>query len=316
MRGRKDPSIPRHPRGGKPALSPTTGRFVRYADTGKVLLTDNRGNWWQLPSVTILTGSWGFSEEGIEKLPRPWEYIADGQPLVSGDIVIIDFLDGSWRRPVVRGGVRSVQASSFFARDHDASGANDNRLRVRLTPMIKGVQVGEVQVKACDDDLGSVELLVSESVKIGIGPIVETIQAPVTTIEASLTGVTVVSAGPVDVTAAAGASVTAGGAVEITAAEGVTVEAVGAVEVSSLEGVEVTGALGVTIAGATEVVVDSATVVKLGEGAAEAVMKGATFQTIYNTHTHTISTGSSAGVTTTPDTPLTGAELSTLVLVE
>lgn len=57
----------------------------------------------------------------------------------------------------------------------------------------------------------------------------------------------------------------------------------------------------------TECVVDSPSI-KLGKTAAEAIIKGNTFQALFNAHTHISSTP--GNVTAPPTTPLTGTELS------
>lgn len=57
----------------------------------------------------------------------------------------------------------------------------------------------------------------------------------------------------------------------------------------------------------------SASSVNLGANAAEAVIKGNTFQTIFNAHTHT---GNLGGPTSPPLVPLTGSELSTVSSTE
>lgn len=54
--------------------------------------------------------------------------------------------------------------------------------------------------------------------------------------------------------------------------------------------------------------IDSPTI-KLGKNAIEAVIKGNTFQTLFNSHTHI---GNSGAATSPPTVPLTGSELSTI----
>lgn len=61
----------------------------------------------------------------------------------------------------------------------------------------------------------------------------------------------------------------------------------------------------------------SASSVSLGANAAEAIIKGNTFQTLFNSHTHNfVGNLGVPGVTLTPTVPLTGSELSTVVTTE
>ena len=68
----------------------------------------------------------------------------------------------------------------------------------------------------------------------------------------------------------------------------------------------------IEVVAATEVHVKSP-LVKLGENAAEALMKGNTFQALFNAHTHV---GNAGYATSPPSTPLTGTELSTVSTTE
>ena len=173
-----DPTIPRHRRVRQART--TFGRFVDYGDN--VLLADRHGNTWVLASVTVLSGGFGFREDGVERLPRPWKYDAAGVVVVEGDMVVIDFLDGDCRCPLVRGGIRGVQPNAFFAYNHEAAGAKGagwNRLRARLTARDDtGALLGEVRFKLLDDDLGSMVLQATDSLRIEVGPV----DAPTATI--------------------------------------------------------------------------------------------------------------------------------------
>lgn len=124
---------------------------------------------WPVERVIILQGEWGYDHEGVEKLPR-LRVEKDGQVLVQGDRVIIDFFDGDSTRPFVRGGLRSLKSTDFLARDHSIAGANPNRLRVRVAPKNdQGTETGDVRLKVADGDAGTVELLATESVTVEIG---------------------------------------------------------------------------------------------------------------------------------------------------
>ena len=77
--------------------------------------------------------------------------------------------------------------------------------------------------------------------------------------------------------------------------------------------IEIKAADKVDIIGANEVSVDSASI-KLGKTAAEAVIKGTTFQGLFNAHVHL--SGPPGNNTSTPIVPLTGTELSTVSKTE
>jgi len=189
-----DPTIPRSVRPvGLGIRGPRAGRFIRYTD-GRVLLTDEQQNRWSLDSVQILAGSWGFSAEGVRKLPRPWEYDAAGNVLVEGDTVLIDFMRGNPQTPLVRGGIVSVSPSDFFDStvNHERAGASDNRLRARVAAIVGGVEVGAVQVRVCDDDQGTLEVEATQSIVIEVGP---DLDAPITTITLTGTEATIKTTG-------------------------------------------------------------------------------------------------------------------------
>lgn len=162
-----DPGIPRHPR-KRPTAARTFGRFVDYGDA--VLLVDRRGNRWTPEYVSILHGSFGYRAEGVEKLPRPWKYDDNGKAVIEGDVVLIDFLDGNIKTPVVCGGVRGVSPNDFFAYNYASEKANPNRLAARLLSLDgEGAEVGEVRILVNDDDLGSVEVQATDRVEIFVG---------------------------------------------------------------------------------------------------------------------------------------------------
>lgn len=66
---------------------------------------------------------------------------------------------------------------------------------------------------------------------------------------------------------------------------------------------------GISIQAASTVSIDGASTVELGKGASEALVKGQSFMSIFNAHTHPCPGGSSSP----PSTPMTPAQLSTKV---
>ncbi len=157
------------PSGPRLGLPPTTGRGIRpkaptygwFAEdsTGAVVLVDRWGHSWSLSRVSILTGSFGFDEEGFEKLPRVARFDSAGNETVAGDRVVIDFLDQNPKLPLVRGGVRSMGADAFLHYNHESEGADENRLAVRLRQLDSaGEEVGLIELEAGHDLGGNIGL--------------------------------------------------------------------------------------------------------------------------------------------------------------
>lgn len=138
-----DPTIPKHDTRRPRSL--TSGWFVDYGDA--VVLRDRWGNTWAEASVSIVQGGFGYKEDGAQKLPRPFKYDANGGTIIEGDVVLIDFLDGNPKTPVVVGGVRSAKESGFLARGYGDEQAPYNRLAVRLRALdTAGAVSGEVRL--------------------------------------------------------------------------------------------------------------------------------------------------------------------------
>lgn len=158
-----DHTTPRHNRDGpRGTANMTVGWFVERGDS--VVLFDRHGNVYNPEWVSIVTGSWGFTGEGMAKLPRPARY--DGQnEVIRGDRVLIFFLDGHPRRPVVMGGVRGIKAVPFLPYNHAAGKAN--RLALRVQPLDAGGAVaGRVDVEVAHTDAGDVAIGVTSSLEV------------------------------------------------------------------------------------------------------------------------------------------------------
>jgi len=163
-----DPGIPRgrpqHGPGGRKAY-PMVGWFARLR-TGALVLESYKGHTWPLQHVSICQGTWGSidNSEGVTKLPRPREYDADGGTVVAGDRVMIDFLNGNYSTPIVRGGVRGVSANDFFPYTQDTTGADVNRLAMRLGPLdADGKPTGYVEFEGAHDGKASLRVSVLEA---------------------------------------------------------------------------------------------------------------------------------------------------------
>lgn len=157
-----DPTLARHDRRRPRQL--TSGWFVDYGS--EVVLRDRWGNVWSRASVSIVQGGFGYAEDGAQKVPRPFKYDAQGNTVIEGDVVLIDFLDGNPKTPVVLGGVRSARATGFLSRGHHDEKAPYNRLRVRLRALdVDGNEVGDARVDIHGDD-GEGSIRVSATAKL------------------------------------------------------------------------------------------------------------------------------------------------------
>jgi len=177
-----DPSIPRG--GPAPVRGPIYGRFVDYGDF--VVLKDRNENRYAIETVSIESGSFGNPDDGVEHLPRPWVFDESGREVVKGDWVIIDFLDGSSMRPVVRGGIRPLTRDSFLARSYKDLAKTDTlgRLRARIRPRTRAGEVtGEARLLVCDNGKGEIDILGTDSITLDIGPDLESAPGTRLTVE-------------------------------------------------------------------------------------------------------------------------------------
>lgn len=140
---------PRTDRRGRPPGSCTWGRFVDL--DGTISLRDRANNTWPLDQVTICHGGWGFDDEGVAKMPRPAKFNEAGEEEQIGDRVLILFLEGSAKRPVVIPGFRRIKATAgaFLPYHHKAPDTADpNRLAGRIQPRdADGAPVGSIDLE-------------------------------------------------------------------------------------------------------------------------------------------------------------------------
>lgn len=140
-----DPTIPRHDprtRGRRPYQS---GKFVDRGQGG-IVFTSVDGETWPSEAVTVLQGSFGWNEDGLDRQPRAWLYDAAGKVVVEGDVVIFGHLNGNARTPVVLGAVHSSRATGFIRSRR--STADRNRIAFRLRCLNEqGAQTGELRAE-------------------------------------------------------------------------------------------------------------------------------------------------------------------------
>jgi hypothetical protein len=149
MTRRLDPTIPRAmSRAGAPAaLPPRVGWLERR---GSVLdLVDELGNRWPWPDFTLQVGAWGYREDGVAVMPRDHQVDATGAVRVEGDKVLIQFIDGSSRRPIVTGSIAPVGRVADLLVGPDAS---PNRVVAILRCLdANGEETGRVRLAVADD---------------------------------------------------------------------------------------------------------------------------------------------------------------------
>lgn len=155
-------------------FAPTWGYFIDRGD--RVDLVDGRTQhrWTGLDrgAVQYSNGSAINAVEGFYRAPRPWKYDAQGNVIVYGDLVVIEFLDGNPNMPIVRPGARSTMSrapeedTAFFP--HNPLGQDPNPMRWRYVARDdRGAVTGHVQAKALDGG-AKVELVVGGT-KFGEG---------------------------------------------------------------------------------------------------------------------------------------------------
>lgn len=182
------------PRG---SLQVSLGVFVRKK--GRVQLLDSlTGQVWSLNRVHVLQGGWGDAIEGVAKLPRARiDNIKTGENVVPGDRVLIAFLRSNPNRPIVLGGVRPWGDNAFLSRDHTATDADENALRMLLVARDEqGVKGGQIKMEANGGSGGTLGLALSTSLRVEVANDLGT--AAATAIELDSSEATVSAGGPTE----------------------------------------------------------------------------------------------------------------------
>lgn len=150
---RYDPTIPRGgPRRASPqAIPPRVGWTEQRGSD--LYLVDELGNRWPWPVFAVQVGPWGFREDGVAAMPRPHRLDATGAVAVEGDKVLIQFIDGSERRPVVTGSIAPVGRASDLV---VGVNADPNRVVAILRCLdASGRETGRVRLALADDGKNS-----------------------------------------------------------------------------------------------------------------------------------------------------------------
>lgn len=106
------------------------GQLVRISDE-LVFLRDSYGGSWPHTVVRVLQ-PFG-SNEGLQRLPRPWTYDSDGNALVAGDIVAFTFASGNTDNPLILGCCPRLgsQSDAAYRQNYDDEGFDDNYVGAR-----------------------------------------------------------------------------------------------------------------------------------------------------------------------------------------
>jgi hypothetical protein len=168
------------------SLQVSLGVFVRKK--GRVQLLDSlTGQVWSLNRVHVLQGGWGDAVEGISKLPRARiDNIRTGENIVPGDRVLIAFLRSNPNRPIVLGGVRPWGDNAFLSRDHTATDADENALRMLLVARDEqGVKGGQIKAEANGGAGGALGVAASESLRLEVADDLDTATATAIELDSS-----------------------------------------------------------------------------------------------------------------------------------
>ncbi len=150
VHNRPDRNIPRSR--APAAMPPRLGVFVRRGDV--IALTDLDGNEWSVDRVIIASGGFGFREDGASILPQPTVCSDDGQVLIEGDKVVIDFLDGNPKMPLVRGVANAAGRIADLPNRLTASAKVERKAVVLLVRNDQGAITGKLRIVAHDDGPG------------------------------------------------------------------------------------------------------------------------------------------------------------------
>ena len=152
--------------------------YGEFVDNGRgaIVLETLDGNVYPAERVSLALSSWGSGAEGVQKLPRPRVMSADGAWVLSeGDRVVIGFLRGNVKAPVVVGVCRRLRDDDFFARSFtDTAKADPNVLRLRLAPRnSSGAESGgAIEITAGDGTTAAISARVDGGLTVRVGDVV------------------------------------------------------------------------------------------------------------------------------------------------
>lgn len=166
-----DRTIPRHT-----ARIPSTiaGQLVDFGN-GNVVLSDQHGGIWPAERVSYM-GAWR---------PRPWLY-RDGQVVTEGDMVMVAFMEGNWRAPVIVGIAAKVGGDLVRQSFGDGLGNNYQKLTLECRDS-SGALTGSVLVEVHADDRPVLKITAAEGVVVVVGGLTVTHQDGELVVDGDLT---------------------------------------------------------------------------------------------------------------------------------
>lgn len=122
---------------------------------GRLVLLARDGNRWPVgpgKMARYLTAGPRNTVEGLHRAPRPWVYDALGNPVVKGDYVLIAFINGDPKSPVILPGVAPLDPEDPDFLPGNPLGEDPNPIRGRWAARDArtGAVTGHLQVQALD----------------------------------------------------------------------------------------------------------------------------------------------------------------------
>lgn len=111
-----------------PRLGMTTGRFEETA-SGVVLVLADPVKRYQLEQVAFMDPTHGAAVDGASLPVRVWVRSAQGEVVQQGSIVLVGFVSGSYRQPVIIGSVIPVNRTGKLGAEPTTNDSNRARLR-------------------------------------------------------------------------------------------------------------------------------------------------------------------------------------------
>lgn len=146
------------------------GKFVKQGDS--TYFVDDMNNQTPANRVDFLQGQWGGRHDGVERLPRPWEYDAAGKVVVEGDMVAAMCLPSLVPRIVIIGAVRPASRDAFLRHGYGTAGFDADVIRHRAAVFDTDGQLSTERVDVIINaaDRGSVDVRATNQAIIGVMP--------------------------------------------------------------------------------------------------------------------------------------------------
>lgn len=140
-----------------------------YMKGEQVILRDENGSVIPTNRALIARGPFGSSHEGVEALPRAGVLNANDEVVVPGDLLLVSFIDGNRRRPIILGAVGRVNHDAFLNSTLDEV-TDRGRVRVRIEPRSDSNEMtGRIDVRAGEKGEGSLDVRTTARVVLRVG---------------------------------------------------------------------------------------------------------------------------------------------------